>query len=301
MPSAKRFAFLRETVRNHPVIVADDRGDRRRPAGRVRRGSTARDADKPQRRTAHAAAKPRRRQAVETKPAPKPVAETTGSAPAGESVLRPIASSRPGPIFRATAWRSIGTRIAARGWSRPTSSTSRPSPRSRRRRLPTTAAPRRQPRGLAVRACCRCRRPLRPAASRPRLSTRRQRLPAPAATGAAARCASATAVPPRLRQPWPRRPSRRSRLLAPSPPDRQGRRSKAKRRKSGRSRRPSGNRKPNPKRRRSRTWMTTATRSPAPIPTIALRRSRSSRGDRRVAPDRRALDRARLRRPGFQR
>ena len=88
MPSARRFAFLRDTVRNHPVIVATTAA-----TGGVLLGAfvAVQLLATPQPRADSAwrslqwnqvAPKP----VDETKPAPKPVAETTGSAPTGESV-----------------------------------------------------------------------------------------------------------------------------------------------------------------------------------------------------------------------
>ena len=79
MPSANRFAFLRDTVRNHPVVVATSAAT----AGVLLGGFVAVQllaTPKPHSDSAGTA-----QAAVETKAAPKPAAETTGSAAAGES------------------------------------------------------------------------------------------------------------------------------------------------------------------------------------------------------------------------
>ena len=78
MPSANRFALVRETVRNHPVIVASWAAT----AGILLGGFVTLKVMAPEPRaekigTTHAA--------IETKAAPKPVAETIGSAPSAES------------------------------------------------------------------------------------------------------------------------------------------------------------------------------------------------------------------------
>jgi hypothetical protein len=79
MPSANRFAFVRETVRNHPGIVASWAAT----AGILLGGFVTLKVMAPEPRvekigTTHAA--------IETKAAPKSVAETTGSAPSAETV-----------------------------------------------------------------------------------------------------------------------------------------------------------------------------------------------------------------------
>jgi hypothetical protein len=80
MPSANQFAFLREALRNHPVIVATTAA-----TGGVLLGVfvavqlLAMPKPRPENTVAAQAA-------VATKAAPEPAAETTGSAPAGENV-----------------------------------------------------------------------------------------------------------------------------------------------------------------------------------------------------------------------
>jgi hypothetical protein len=89
MPLAKRYSFVNETVRNHPVIVATTAA-----TGGVLLGAFVVfqlfAAPQPPRADGTAQA------AVEAKAAPTPVkaqAETTGSAPAGESDASKVASS----------------------------------------------------------------------------------------------------------------------------------------------------------------------------------------------------------------
>ena len=265
MPSANRFALLRDTVRNHPVIGFDDRGHGRRLAGRVCRGPTAGARRKPpaDRNGARCGRNQRRQPVDEIKPAPKPSPKPPAPRRPAKAWLRPIASSRPGPICRGLAWRSIAARIAARAWSRPTSSTSRRSPRSRRSRRAAAAALRRPGSGHRAAGCfavaagaapSRHRAAACPAGGRqrraaPACTCRRSVMPAPAAS----RTGRRTTQPGRSRQPAQTEATAR-----------------AKRRKSASPRRPSENRKRTQSVRRSRTWMTTAIRSPAPIPTIAL-------------------------------
>jgi hypothetical protein len=80
MPAATRFAFLRDTLRNHPVIVASTAAT----AGVLVGAFVAVQLlDTPQPRPVSV---PAPQAAAETKAAPKPVAETTGSAPTGETV-----------------------------------------------------------------------------------------------------------------------------------------------------------------------------------------------------------------------
>ena len=185
MPSAKRFAILRETVRNHPVVTATTAATRRCFAGRVRGRSAARDAadhSLPARRP--------RRLPLETKAAPKPApAETTGSAPAGESVLPRTATGRPGPTCRATAWRSIGTRIAsARGFD----GQARQADRRERTAPPADEGKLAAPAVWAPSVALRLRRPLR---RRSRPVSVPPQAPLPAA-GAVASPAPPAAAPP---------------------------------------------------------------------------------------------------------
>jgi len=81
MPAAKRFAFLGDTVRNHPLIVASTAAT----AGVLLGGFVAVQllGTPPQSRVDSA---PASQAVVETKTTPKPVAETTGSAPPGDSM-----------------------------------------------------------------------------------------------------------------------------------------------------------------------------------------------------------------------
>ena len=79
MPSLGQSAFLRGTVRNHPVIVATSAAT----VGVLLGAFVAFELlATPQPGVDGAPV----RAAVETKATPKPVAETTGSAPAGDSV-----------------------------------------------------------------------------------------------------------------------------------------------------------------------------------------------------------------------
>ena len=83
MPSANRFASLRDTVRNHPVIVATTAATGGVLLGGFVVGSAvcaAETADPATAAPRQGGATGRRSQT------PKPAAETTGSAPAGESV-----------------------------------------------------------------------------------------------------------------------------------------------------------------------------------------------------------------------
>ncbi len=78
MPSANRFAFMRDTVRSHPFLIASWAA----MGGILLGGFVTLKMLQPEPR----AAKVGPAQAVaEARPAPKPVAETTGSAPAGEN------------------------------------------------------------------------------------------------------------------------------------------------------------------------------------------------------------------------
>lgn len=79
MPSAKQFAFLRDTVRNHPVVVASGAA-----TGGVLLGACVaiQLLATPQPRVEA----PAPQAALAPPAAAKPVAETTGSAPAGDSV-----------------------------------------------------------------------------------------------------------------------------------------------------------------------------------------------------------------------
>jgi hypothetical protein len=89
MPSLRRLAFLRETVRNHPVIVSAGAA-----TGGVLLGAFVAvqllATPKPPSDSGIALAAVETKSApkpvAEIKPAPKPIAETTGSAPTGESV-----------------------------------------------------------------------------------------------------------------------------------------------------------------------------------------------------------------------
>ena len=79
MPLAKQFAFLRESVRTHPVITATSAAT----AGVLLGGFVAFQLlATPQ---PHSAGAGTAQAAVETKAAPRPAPETTGSAAAGES------------------------------------------------------------------------------------------------------------------------------------------------------------------------------------------------------------------------
>lgn len=85
MPSAMRFDSLRGTVRNHPVVVATTAAT----VGVLMGGFVVMQllaTPHPRSDSAGVAPVAVEAKAVDTKPAPKPVAETTGSAPAGESV-----------------------------------------------------------------------------------------------------------------------------------------------------------------------------------------------------------------------
>src|SRR5215216_2861774 len=74
-----RFAFLRDTVRNHPVIASTTAA-----TGGVLLGAFVAVQLLATPKLPSDSAMPLT--AVETKAAPKPVAETTGSAPTGENV-----------------------------------------------------------------------------------------------------------------------------------------------------------------------------------------------------------------------
>ena len=187
MPSAKRFAFLRETR-------AEPSGGRwrapRPPPAFCWAGSSpcncSRTPPQPQAPTARTAPQA----AVETKAAPKPApAETTGSAPAGESVASADCEQQTWPHLSRACMEEYRSKNAPRAWSRRTSSTSRRSAPSK----PPPPADEAQARGAG-----RC-------GSGRRDSARRRPLRSPIAT---------VAVPPQARQPAA------GRCCAPAPPSR---------------------------------------------------------------------------------
>jgi hypothetical protein len=95
MPSANRFLFLRETVRNHPVILATSAAT----AGVLLGAFVVMQALAPSKPHADVAAAPQA--AIETRAAPKPVAETTGSASAGDNVASADCENQTWPYLSA--------------------------------------------------------------------------------------------------------------------------------------------------------------------------------------------------------
>ena len=229
----------------------------------------------------------------EIKPAPKPVAETTGSAPTGENVASADCEQQTWPHLSRVCMEEYRAQESQR-----TGGNNRQARQAGHHRDRDAAA--RASDGARFTSCgepCRCRACLAAAAgaAKPAASASVAVIPPPAVSQApkpapapAPVVASVTPAAERAATPWPRSPLRRSRacsrhlLLRP-----QRRRPRAKRRKSATRRRRSENRKANPKRRRNRTWMTTAIRSASADPDERAFDDRNSdRREDRLPPSR---------------
>ena len=110
MPSAKRFAFVRETVRNHPLIVATSAA-----TGGVLLGVffAVQVLATPKSNSDNSDNLGTAKAAVEAKAAPKPEVETTGSAPRGDSAAAVDCDQQTWPYFSAACLEEFRSRNRA--------------------------------------------------------------------------------------------------------------------------------------------------------------------------------------------